>query len=429
MIREGLRKFANEKTTWRNTARTLLLTAMAVCASTVTALAWLEDEAADLRSRSERGWAHTLGFDPDEIPRRFPKRGRNEAAGRVDAFVARLRLTHAETRELWHEVAEDEMIEKWGDATGELNEPARRFLDRHAGELDAFYRSVLAGEEPRWEVDLALRSRAPVPNALAAASLTNAIAADALYKASRGEHAGALTAVEAAWKVNAGYRARPDVVSQLIASSLDGVLVCVLRKIDGVPPEWADRVVADDRRRGLYVALGVEAWMATGEIESRAGGRAGDGPGPAIRVTGAIAGPYLRFCAVESSSAMQAVVAELERRWPGTIYSESLPSDIFECSWWNPWAPEPITVTLAHGMVGRYLLLADTTRAVLRAKQMRSAGAGRAQIGSAVIGGASWSYDPGVAPATFTLRFSRPEELECRGATERFRAIVWAPAD
>jgi hypothetical protein len=172
--------------------------------------------------------------------------------------------------------------------------------------------------------------------------------------------------------------------------------------------------VAGDRRRALYVALAVESWVRSGEIEAR---------------RGAIAGPYLRFCAVESSSAMQNVVAELERQWPGTIYSEALPPEIFECSWWNPWAPKRISVNLAHAMVGKYLLLADTTRAVLRAKELRSAGAGPSRIDSTAMDGATWDFEPGVRPATFTLRFSRGDELECRESLQKFRAIAWTSAD
>jgi hypothetical protein len=416
----------------RSAVLTTLSTIVALALSGAVAHVWLDREAAEAWRRADRGWTGVLGFGPDDVVARFPKCEKNEAARRIDAFVDRLDLASTTAPVHWAEFVSDAMIESEGDRLGELPHEARAFLDRHAPELDAFYREVLAGEDPCWDLDISLLTEAPVPNARAASVLTGAIAADALYRASQGRHEDARLAVEAAWKINSAYRTRPDVVSQLIASSGDGVIVCVLRKLSGLGPEWRDRIVAGDRRQALYVAMGVESWAVVREIEAardferlttlrpdvRSGAeRQWDGVGAvALR-------PFLRYCAVTLSEEEYVRAEGLGASWPGTVFSARLPT---EPAWWNPLARDPLNVSLAQGMVGKYLLLADATRAILTAKQLRQDGSGRQRIDSTVFTGAGWQFDPLEGEGAFTLVFTRPEQLDDIRWMQRYRTIAWS---
>jgi hypothetical protein len=372
-----------------------------------------------------------LGFGPETAAARFPKCEKNEAARRVDDFVDRLDLAATDAPVHWAEFISDPLIESEGDAMGALPDEARVFLDAHAADLDAFYREVLAGEDPCWDMDLSLRTEAPVPNARAASALTGVVAADALYKASTGRHDEARRAVEAAWKVNSGYRARPDVVSQLIASSSDGVIVCVLRKLSDVGPEWRDRIVAGDRRQALYVAMGVESWAVVREVEvardfDRLTTLRPDERSDAERwwdgLGAATMRPFMRYCAVVASEDEQVRAEGYGATWTGRAVSTTLPTD---SAWWNMLARDPISVSMAHGMVGKYLLLADATHAILTAKQLRRDGAGHQEIASTVFEGAGWVFGPGGAPGEFTLAFTRPEYLDDVRWMQRYRTLAW----
>jgi hypothetical protein len=399
------------------------------------ALVWFEYAAVDLDAQAEREWATTLGFEPDEMLGRFPKVEENEAARNVNRFVARLDLMSPEARSVWDVFISDRVVESVGDEIARPPESARRFLDAHAADFATFYDEVLAGETPRWEVDISKHLRAPSPNSRVLSALVNAIAADALYKASGGRHVEALRAVDAAWKIDGGLRDRPDLISQLIANSGDGVLVCALRKIANVPPEWQERMVSVDRRRALYVALAVESWALREDVEeiddiALINGLGDEGRTKRGRLFGraltTVLRSYLRYCAATASIDAHATVEGLENRWPGEIRVQNLPEiDAFA---WNPWDPETLSVGIAQGATSRYLFLADVSRAVLRAKELRRAGTARATIDSVVVVGGAWDYAPEEEAGAFTLVFEPAEELSISEATMRYRTIGWSPA-
>src|SRR5262249_54254811 len=112
----------------------------------------------------------------------------------------------------------------------------------HADDLADLYALVRHSEVPRWEMDMGLLLKAPVPGLTYHRELLDLIAADILEKTRRGRYQQALEAFEASWKISQSTRERPELISQLIALSLMNTQMGVLRKMKAVPADWEQRL-------------------------------------------------------------------------------------------------------------------------------------------------------------------------------------------
>jgi hypothetical protein len=65
---------------------------------------------------------------------------------------------------------------------------------------------------------------------------------DILDKSRQGQSAAALQALEMSWKINQSLRRRPELISQMIATSILHLQAGIIRKMKDVPLEWGQRL-------------------------------------------------------------------------------------------------------------------------------------------------------------------------------------------
>jgi hypothetical protein len=136
-----------------------------------------------------------------------------------------------------------------------------KFLEEHGDDVAAIESVLLAHEEPRWEIDVALRGDAPIPNLLGHIRLQRLLLARALVLARQGDKDGAEQTMEASWRLHGAVLSRPDLISQLIAVAVARFQSGVLRKIDSPFYDWPDRLRAGGVLEGVLVALQNENWF------------------------------------------------------------------------------------------------------------------------------------------------------------------------
>lgn len=146
--------------------------------------------------------------------------------------------------------AEKELAEP-AARVGKPGESVTRFFDENAATLDAVA-AVLSGTRPvEWDLDVALRAEAPVPNLLGLTNLQRLLAARALLQIRAGESDSALVTIEGMWRLSASLAEQPYLISQLIATRQARLIAGVLRKVDAPAFGWEQRL----RQRSFYEAF------------------------------------------------------------------------------------------------------------------------------------------------------------------------------
>jgi hypothetical protein len=205
----------------------------------------------------DNAWRQTVGQTPREAYRsmmsRLPKTARNETAAKLEMLTTKLGIFHpmpfrvypgldtwsSGIRRSFHVAPYIyDQYKRPSDEIDKTPEEIRHYLTIHADDLADLYALIRHGEVPRWEMDVSLLVKAPVPGLTYHRELHDLIAADILEKTTLGKHQEALEAFEASWKINQSIRKRPELISQLIALSFLNTQMAILRKMKGAPPEW-----------------------------------------------------------------------------------------------------------------------------------------------------------------------------------------------
>lgn len=392
--------------------------------------------APDQEEAAKRAWAE-LGVSLDELPNRFPKTEKNAAAIRTETFAATIGLfadgTAQPLTDTLNEYLKSDAFRAHADATPELPTPLRTLLNDHAGDFDAFYAESLAGEAPVWESDISLYGNAPIPSLALGRAVTNACLLDGVNRAARGDGDGALRAFQTVQKFNSSYRNRPELISQLIANTIDEQLAYTLRKTPSAPPDLVDHLVDPNFRDRMYLALGVESWTVSGAIERASSSKALSEPGAdpqsvsiIDRFVYSLSRPYFRYCAAESSSATATSTAYLKSVWPSdAVVSDADPKLSTQLSDWNVLSFAAPSLTQMQRSFGASAFQLEATQMVLRAKDARRAGRPAFDMNSTVIPGATWRYTPDQAETRFTLAFSQPEKLTHSDQIVMCQTIAW----
>ena len=96
-------------------------------------------------------------------------------------------------------------------------ESVEHFFDENAATLDAIA-AVASGSRPiEWDLDVALRGEAPIPNLLGLTRLQRVLAARALLQLRAGDNDSGLATIEGMWRLAASLGDQPYLISQLIA--------------------------------------------------------------------------------------------------------------------------------------------------------------------------------------------------------------------
>jgi hypothetical protein len=134
---------------------------------------------------------------------------------------------------------------------GPPSESLTRFFEENAATLDAIV-AVASGSHPiEWDLDVALRSEAPLPNLLGLVRLQRVLAARALLQVRAGNDDSALVTIEGMWRLAESLAEQPYLISQLIATRQARLVAGLLRKVDAPAYGWEQRL----RQRAFYEAF------------------------------------------------------------------------------------------------------------------------------------------------------------------------------
>jgi hypothetical protein len=288
---------------------------------------------------------------------------------------------------------------------------AAEFLDRHRSEIVTLAGHLVASDDLRWEQDVDLWMDAPMPNLLGLMELQRVLHADALHRLQAGDREAALRSLEGTWRLGSTLRARPELISQLIATALTRVQLGVLRQIDDVPAAWSERLETLDVRTPFVDSLRVEGWIA---------GRANpstlqyETEGNVLRkVAVHVFAPYVEYCFAEASDRMRTRaerLADLPWLCDGSLELRGVPTELRLPPWNLLGAMADHDVGGSIERVARLELDVEMTVKVLALDRVRRA-TGRWPTDVAGIGSSRvcphdrWIYE--VTADGATLRFPR----------------------
>jgi hypothetical protein len=211
----------------------------------------------------------------------FPKSGMNETARQLEELTTRLGIFNPMPNRLYDGQrknfvgpfdtldAPTYVVSQSRKSTDDIEEaPAKLqdYLKNHRADLNALYSLVQRNETPRWETDIALLSRAPVPALFYHRQLHGLIALDILERTRKGETAAAQAALETSWKINQSLRERPEFLSQMVALSVLDLQTGVLRKMERVPDTWQKRIALAAWQESFWRAMELDAVAISREM-------------------------------------------------------------------------------------------------------------------------------------------------------------------
>jgi len=125
-------------------------------------------------------------------------------------------------------------------------ENIRQYLADLEPELEAIRTHILNSEMPRWEMQDVVRHTGdlqyPLPSFLNLANFNRITAVDILEKTRQGKTKEALKSLEVAWTLNQSLLEHPSLISQIVFIINSTPIAVVMRKIEGIPTEWQERI-------------------------------------------------------------------------------------------------------------------------------------------------------------------------------------------
>lgn len=225
-----------------------------------------------------QAWAKMTGKTPNAYLQAalqgFPKSGMNETARQLEELTTRLGIFNPMPNRLYDGQRKNFVgpfdtldaptyvlyqLRKPTDDIDEAPTKLQEYLKNHRADLDAVYGLLQQNEGPQWETDVSALVRAPVPGLMYHRQLQGLFALDILNKTRQGQSASALQALEASWSVNQSLRRRPELLSQLGATSILRLQVGVMRKMRDVPVEWGQRLEVKVWQESFWRAMELDA--------------------------------------------------------------------------------------------------------------------------------------------------------------------------
>lgn len=206
----------------------------------------------------------------ESVAGRYPPAEGNAAAVRLTALAARIGLSfapavHPRPSRLDRQILEflEAQIARADDRLDPLPADVNQFFRLHDAQLNAV-RDLLIASPVAWPMDLERGARAPLPNLRAHTTLTRILVARALARSSWND-------LRAAANLQRALSTRPELISQLVATSGTRLVLAGARKLPAPVPAWAGEWTQVDVRRGIIGAIQAEAWRIQQEL------REGDG--------------------------------------------------------------------------------------------------------------------------------------------------------
>jgi hypothetical protein len=140
---------------------------------------------------------------------------------------------------------------------------------------------------------------------------------DAINKSQQGKSKEAAEAMEAAWMANSSLRSRPELITQLIAMSVDRAIARVSPEIKDLPDHWQKRFTEHDYRESIQTALAHQAWMhlqmarAYSDMTTTVNGGQESQMG---KIATSMGRPYFRLCGANSAEAIRQGLIEYRKQ-------------------------------------------------------------------------------------------------------------------
>jgi hypothetical protein len=219
-------------------------------------------------------------MDQDEAAflRQFPKTENNQAANQLEEFAATqlgIRFFGRPGESPWaisesqqkafediHEELTnylDNQVRNPNSNIDTLPSELQEYLDKNAGTLNALRKLILENESPRWATDMSWISEGDPAHIftsyLGIGSLQKLIAIDILYKQQQGKMKEKQEVLDASWKFGQSFKNDPLLIGQLVNIITIRYQIGVMRKLDGLPTAWQQRLLEHDYRQSLLQAL------------------------------------------------------------------------------------------------------------------------------------------------------------------------------
>ncbi len=369
-------------------------------------------------------------IDKDEAAflRQFPKTENNQTANKLEE-LARGQLgisLISKPRDPWtfsesQQKAFQDISEKLYDylnterqnPTGSLSDvplKLREYLDQNADKLTAIRTLLLNNESPRWATDMSWISEGnqfTTPRYLGLIDLQRLFAIDILYKQEQGKTKEMQEALEAAWKLGQSFKNDPLWAGQIPNLMATEVQLGVIRKLDGLPNSWQQRLLEHDHRQSMLQSLTGELLYSRSvyrQLISK--------PETALEDSNRFynedfAAGYVALGWSEWSNSMRQNVLRWDAIATYQSHTEMYKTMAQEnvCTWnFNNWrsTQEPIygsaldgSAFLSHWWVraGRIMVDLELTQEILQIKEMGANARNLPNIQSAICPNAQWTYE------------------------------------
>ncbi|NJL89267.1 MAG: hypothetical protein HC916_05280 [Coleofasciculaceae cyanobacterium SM2_1_6] len=217
-------------------------------------------------------------IDQDEAAffRQFPKTENNQTARQLGELAAtQLGIpivgrpgdswTISESQQKAYEDIQGELrtyLEDQGqNSTSSFNEvppKLRDYLEKNADTLTVIRTLLLNNESPRWGTDMSWISKGEpyrLPSYLGSVNLQRIFAIDMLHKQEQGKTKEVQETLEASWKLGQSFKNNPFFVGQLVSIISTRTQLGVMRKLDGLPRVWQQRLLEHDYRQSMLQTL------------------------------------------------------------------------------------------------------------------------------------------------------------------------------
>lgn len=287
----------------------------------------------------------------------------------------------------------------------------RDYLEKNADTLTAIRTLLLNNESPRWGTDMSWISKGEpysLPSYLGSVNLQRVFAIDLLYKQQQGKTKEVQETLEASWKFSQSLKNNPFLIGQLGGIILTRTQLSVMRKLDGLPTVWQQRLLEHDYRQSMLQTLTGESlsfrayyrWLmnqpATALEDSRE------------EVGEEFTNGYLSLGWLEWSESMQKNFL----RWEAIAVYQSK-AEMYKalaqenaCTWnFTNWrlTKDPIygaeldqNIFLAGGWerAGRLMVEMELTQKILQIKEMGANARNLPNVPSVICPNAQWNYQP-----------------------------------
>jgi hypothetical protein len=278
----------------------------------------------------------------------------------------------------------DSQLDKPNDDIDAPPEDVRQYLADHALELEAIYTHVLSSELPRWELGYDISTFGDVavalPSFLNTANFQKILAVDILDKTRQGQTQVALKILEVSWKLNQVLLERSELIAQLVVIINSSPQAGVMRKMQGLPAEWQerlDRFNQHDLPQGFLKGLYSEAFF--GFVSGRKYApstvfesyKIWDFPLPKWlnSVIDPLAQPYVRLAGVEHSERMRQMTLKLPEQDFCTFDSKEFYQQTKTTpAWWSLFSAGDFAGQWHK--VGKAVLRFEFTQKVLQVKEI-----------------------------------------------------------